>query len=67
MHRIAHMHSSIGHTAKVYHDTEWQEYRVKFYGTNGEYFSHADYHTDNKEDALETARVQLTVYKDQDE
>lgn len=46
-----------GHTqkaAKVYRDVEWQEYRVKFY-RNGMYQEGADYHTDDKDDAVGTA------------
>ena len=66
MKRIAFLHSSIGHTAKVFRNVEWQEYQVKFYDTNGQHFSHADYHTDDKEDALTTARTQLAAYKAQD-
>ena len=66
MKRIAYLHSSIGHTAKVYRDSEWQEYRVKFYDTDGQHFTNADYHTDDKEDALTTARACLERYKAQD-
>lgn len=42
------------YTAKVYRDAEWQEYRVKFY-INGVHLTEADYHTDTKEDAVNTA------------
>lgn len=66
MKRIAYLHSSIGHTAKVYDNSAYDEYVVKFYSPEREHYSHADYYTDNREDALETARVQLQVYKDQD-
>lgn len=38
-------------TAKVYRDVEWHEYVVKLSGA-----PKADYHTSDKEDALETAR-----------
>ncbi len=41
--------------ATVYRDAEWDEYRVKFF-RDGVYQSKADYHTDDKEDALSTAR-----------
>ena len=44
--------------AKVYFDTEFEEYRVKFY-RHAEYIgSEADYHTDDKSDAINTARAQ---------
>jgi hypothetical protein len=41
-------------TYKIYKDTEWNEYVVKFY-VNGEHQSEADYHTDDKDDAVGTA------------
>lgn len=40
--------------AKVYRDSEWQEYRVKFY-VDGVYQVEADYHTEHKQDAIDTA------------
>jgi hypothetical protein len=40
--------------AKVYRDSEWQEYRVRLY-IRGELHAPADYHTDSKADAIETA------------
>lgn len=61
--RIAYFHTSLGHAAKVYRDTEWNEYRVKFYDTEGQHHVHADYHTDEIDDALETARIQLQRMK----
>jgi hypothetical protein len=45
-------------TAKVYRDTDWQEYRVKFYA-RGQHLQNADYHTDDKQDAIDTAHGQL--------
>jgi hypothetical protein len=45
-------------TAKIYRDTEWNEYRVKFY-VQGHHLQDADYHTDCKEDAHSTAHGQL--------
>ena len=41
-------------TAKVYKDAEWSEYRVKFFA-NGVHQVDADYHTDDKQDAISTA------------
>lgn len=66
MKRIAVFHSSIGHTAKVYKDYEWQEYRVKFYSPEGQHMENADYHTDDKTDALDTARSLIIKMKAED-
>jgi len=41
--------------AIIYHDAEWNEYRVKFH-QHGTYQTESDYHTDDKEDAQDTAR-----------
>lgn len=41
--------------AKVYYDSEWQEYVVKFY-EGGKYIPEADYFTDDKDDAIGTAK-----------
>lgn len=43
-----------GKEAKVYRDTEWSEYRVRFKGQPD-----ADYHTDNLNDAINTAKNQI--------
>jgi hypothetical protein len=49
-------------SVKVYRDIEWNEYRVKIYRDNMHEES-ADYHTDDKEDALDTAKSILqTAY-----
>ena len=40
--------------AKVYHNTDWKEFQVKFW-SHGEYQAGADYHTDDYGDALRTA------------
>lgn len=37
----------------VYRDAEWDEYRVRVLGANAS----ADYHTDDKQDAFDTACV----------
>ena len=66
MKRIAHFHVSTGQNAKVYRDTDWQEYRVKFYDEAGQHLTNADYHTDSKEDAESTARAQLQMMKQAD-
>lgn len=41
-------------TAKVYRDSDWNEYRVKFFAS-GVHQVDADYHTTSKEDAISTA------------
>lgn len=45
-------------SANVYRNSEWKEYIVKFY-RNGYHMGSADYHTDDKKDALDTAQVEL--------
>jgi len=44
-------------TAKVYKDTETGEFIVKFY-VDGKYQKDADYHTDSKQDAMDTAKTE---------
>lgn len=51
-------------TAKIYRDTDWNEYRVKFY-VQGQHMQNADYHTDSKEDATGTAHAQLQRMSEQ--
>lgn len=63
MRRIAYFHTSLGHSARVYRDSQWNEYRVKFYNPEGQHYPDADYHTDDEDDALDTARGQLARYK----
>ena len=50
------------HHAEIFHDSDWDEFRVKFYN-DGTYQKRADYHTDDAEDAQNTARVQLGTYR----
>lgn len=52
--------ASTGHIARVYRDTEWNEYRVKFYRPDGEHLIGADYCTDDKTDAYDTAQSQVS-------
>ncbi len=63
MKRIVLMHGSLGHTAKVFRNPEFDEYQVKFYNPEGIKYPDADYFTDDKEDALCTARKALETYK----
>lgn len=45
-----------GHTAKVYKDKDWDEYRVKHYDENGKYMPKLDYHTSDREEAHDQAQ-----------
>ena len=45
-------------TAKVYRDSEWDEYRVRLY-IHGELHAGADYHTGDKADAIATAAAMV--------
>jgi hypothetical protein len=47
--------------ARIYYDSEWNEYRIVFY-VNGTKQSGADYHTDDKTDAIQTAEVWASAY-----
>ena len=42
-------------TAKIYRDTEWKEFRVKFFRANDYLGEDADYYCDDKDDAVQTA------------
>lgn len=44
-----------GKVAKVYRDSDWEEYCVTFYA-NGSKLANADYHTSDKADAIDTAK-----------
>ena len=45
-----------GRMAKVYKDKDYGEYRTKFFDEDGKHMPKADYHTDDKEDAHDTAQ-----------
>lgn len=42
--------------ARVYHDTEWDEFAVEFY-KDGKHQTDSDYHTDSRQDAIDTANA----------
>lgn len=46
------------HGAKVYRDSEWNEYVVKF-SASGVTLLKADYHTSDKQDAIDTAEYHI--------
>lgn len=52
--KLVKTHTNGNRTAKVYKDNEWSEYRVKHF-VDGKHQSKADYHTDDSEDAHDTA------------
>lgn len=48
-----------GHVAKVYKDRDYGEYRVKFFSPDGDHKKNADFHTDDADDAHDTAMNQV--------
>lgn len=44
-----------GATSRVYRNAEWEEYVVRFYNHEGVHMDASDYHTSDKQDALNTA------------
>lgn len=52
--KLIHTDSKGNRSAKVYRDHEYNEYRVKHF-TDGKHHKKADYHTDDKLDAMSTA------------
>lgn len=56
MKKIAEFHDQTnGNVAKVFCDSEWDEFRVKFYDSTGKHMDGADYHTSDRQDAMNTA------------
>ena len=58
--RRIHVAQSGERTARVYWDSDWQEYRVRLY-VNGALRAAADYFTDCKTDAIDTAEAMVAV------
>jgi hypothetical protein len=58
--RLVGKHGEGAKTAKVYKDHEWGEFRVKFYTDGKHEGEEADYHTDDKDDANDTAKSWTT-------
>ena len=50
-----HVNEKTGKGAKVYFDGEWDEYKVKHFD-KGQHVKNADYHTDDRNDAHDTAK-----------
>jgi len=45
-------------SVKIYRDTDWNEFKVQFY-LNGKHQADADYHTDDKQDAMDSSKKWL--------
>lgn len=54
MRTVIHVHEKGGRRAVTSRDSEWEEFCVYFH-ENGVHLEAADYHTDDREDALDTA------------
>ncbi|AWD90679.1 hypothetical protein [Pseudomonas phage Achelous] len=63
MRKVAELAGLCGDSAKVYRDSEWQEWRVKFFA-GGVYQPDSDYHTTDKQDALDTGNAWLIKQDD---
>jgi len=48
-----------GHVAKTYKDKDWGEYRTKFFTPEGKHKADSDNHTDDRNDAFDTAQSQV--------
>jgi len=47
------------HVVKVYRDSEWQEYVARVAAKGQPWYEPADYHTTDKDDAIDSARDML--------
>lgn len=56
MRKIAEFEWPNGNKTRVYRNVEWNEYVVKFYNHQGVHMDASDYHTNDKQDALDTAK-----------
>jgi hypothetical protein len=56
--RLVKTHESGNKQSKIYKDTDWGEYRVKFF-KDGKHLADADYHTDDLDDAHGTAKLHI--------
>jgi hypothetical protein len=61
--KIVSKHGDGKHTAKVYKDSDWDEYRVKFFKDGKHVGEDGDYHTDDLDDAKSTAESQIKRYQ----
>ncbi len=56
MQKIAEFEWPNGNKTRVYRNAEWDEYVVKFFNHQGVHMDASDYHTSDKQDALDTAK-----------
>ncbi len=63
MRLIHQIQTAIGFSAKVYFDSQLSEYIVKFYDGKA-HNKNSDYFTDSLDDAIETARIQIQIMRD---
>ncbi len=59
MRLVSTINRSMGFKAKIYFNAEYAEYVARFYDDNGVHIKAADYFTDDKEDAINTAHLEL--------
>ena len=62
--RLIGTHVNGPHIAKVYNDTDWGEYRVKYF-KNGKHLPTSDSHHDDSDDAHETAKYQIKNFREE--
>lgn len=54
--------NNVDFIVKVYRDSDWNEYICRLFA-NGEEMVDSSYHTDDKQDALDTANNMLGFYR----
>lgn len=54
--------NNVDFIVKVYRDSDWNEYICRLFANGAEMYSSA-YHTDDKQDALDTANNMLGFYR----
>ncbi len=59
MRLVSTINRSLGFKAKIYFNAEYSEYVARFYDDNGVHIKSADYFTDDKQDAINTAHLEL--------
>ena len=64
MRLISTINRSLGFKAKIYYNSEYSEYKVLFFNEDGIKLPDSDYFTDDKQDALDTAQLQLQFMVD---
>ena len=62
IHKIQDTIANVDFLVKVYKDSEWNEYVCRLFANGAEMYSSA-YHTDDKQDALDTADRMLGFYR----